>query len=265
METRIHLFINHLPLFGAALGLITLLLGMGWKNKQTVQAAFILLLLASLSAVVAYITGEGAEETVEHLPGISEVTIEDHEEAGKFALFAFIPLGVASLAGLLFSKPKWTKWLPAGAGVLAVSGIAVALWIGNLGGKIRHTELNETPTVAVTREPAKEAIAPNLIKDNGKRWKANPETTRAISNMLNQTEALPSNPSEEEFSALQESLQFEYKELVRQCTMTGPAHDQLHNYILPLREKIDELDDEPSEESITELLRYLNAYFEYFE
>src|SRR5690606_35255273 len=85
-QTRLHLFITHLPVFGAALGLIVCLLGMRWKNTQTIKAAWYVLLLTALGAAVAYITGEAAEETVEHTAGISEDAIEEHEDAAVFAL-----------------------------------------------------------------------------------------------------------------------------------------------------------------------------------
>jgi len=67
-----------------------------------------------------------------------------------------------------------------------------------------------------------------------------------------------------DYSKLKSDLEKEYNLIFKNCTMTGAAHDQLHNYLMPLKEIIDQL-DEPQPETILLLDDHLQMYFEYFE
>ncbi len=98
-------------------------------------------LLAAVTAVV-YFTGEPAEEVAENISGVSELSISLHEEAALVSTIAFAIMGVLALGSLIFSR---NKPVPRG---LSVTALAVSLvvsgmlaWTANLGGNIRHTEL----------------------------------------------------------------------------------------------------------------------------
>ena len=69
-QTHLHLLITHLPIFGSILGGLVLAHGIWTKSNQTKIAAYNVLIISSIGAVVAYLTGEGAEETVEKIPGV---------------------------------------------------------------------------------------------------------------------------------------------------------------------------------------------------
>lgn len=109
----------------------------------------------------------------------------------------------------------------------------------------------------------------NLKLNDGKKWIANPETITGINNMI----AILGNPIEEErvilYVARGQQLMEEFKLLVSNCTMTGEAHDQLHNYILPLKEKIEILsnceDTTACDLTSLDILRFLNDFNNYFE
>lgn len=270
-QTRLHLFITHLPVFGAGMGLIVLLLGLRWRNSQTILASYFLLLITALAALLAYFTGEAAEEAVEHLPGFSHDAIEEHEDAGKIALYSFILLGVIAVAGIFFRTKTWARRIPVVLVIVSLAGFGIALRTASLGGAIRHTEL-QNPAVQEAvpdqdLEPAdlSEVAEPPVQPDrNGEKWQANPETTEAIDNMRKKFSALPPEPDREQLLGLHASLEHEFSELVRQCTMTGEAHDQLHNYILPLREHIARLGQEPSQAATEQIGIYLGYYERYF-
>ncbi len=105
-QTHIHLIITHLPIFGSLLGGIVLVHGLLTKTKQTLIAAYILLIISSLGAGIAYLTGEGAEEGVEKIPGIVKSMIGQHEEVALIALISLILLGISSIFGIFFSPDK---------------------------------------------------------------------------------------------------------------------------------------------------------------
>lgn len=142
-QTHLHLLITHLPIFGSLLA--TLVLGYGmWKKSDTTQlASYYLLIISSLGAVIAYLTGEAAEETVEKIQGVSENAIEQHADFASYALAALITVGVFSLAGIYcqstkstFAKPVATITL-----LLALISFGFVARTGYLGGQIRHTEI----------------------------------------------------------------------------------------------------------------------------
>ncbi len=99
-QTHIHLLITHLPIFGSILGGFVLAHGLWTKSNQTKIATYNLFIIAATGAVIAYLTGQGAEETVENIQGVVKATIEAHQEFALFALISFIILGVASILGL---------------------------------------------------------------------------------------------------------------------------------------------------------------------
>jgi hypothetical protein len=143
-QTHIHLLITHLPIFGSILGGLVLLHGIGVRSDQTKIAAYYIFILSSIGAGIAYLTGEGAEETVENIQGVVEATIKTHEEFALFALISLIILGVASLFGLFLTFRKSPLTRTVAIVILFISFISFGLVArtGFLGGQIRHTELN---------------------------------------------------------------------------------------------------------------------------
>ncbi len=100
---------------------------------------------------------------------------------------------------------------------------------------------------------------PSVSLNNDELWKANPETNEGIQNMINLVADFDQQNGD--YEALQTNLQSEFRDIFKKCTMTGEAHDQLHNYLLPLKGKIEKV----SQENIKEILSYLHTYKNYFE
>ena len=149
-QTHIHLIITHLPIFGSLLGGMVLAYGLLTKTKQTLIAAYILLIISSLGAGIAYLTGEGAEEGVEKIPGIIKNMIGQHEEFALIALISLILLGISSIFGIFFAVKQSALTFKIAITTLIISFISFGIisYTGYLGGKIRHTEIeNKSPAV----------------------------------------------------------------------------------------------------------------------
>ena len=143
-QTHIHLLITHLPIFGSILGGFVLAHSLWTRSDSTKMAAYNLFIFSSIGAVIAYLTGEGAEESVENIKGVVEATIKPHEEFALFALIALIVLGLASIFGLFITLRKSPLTRTTAFVVLFISLISFGLVArtGYLGGKIRHTEIS---------------------------------------------------------------------------------------------------------------------------
>lgn len=157
-QTHIHLWITHLPIVGSILGALVLVYGLWTKSNQTKIASYILFIISSIGAGIAYLTGEAAEEAVEHIAGVSKDLIEQHEDFAMFALISLIVLGVASIAALFLTLRKSLFTRTAALVVLFISLISFGLVArtGYLGGQIRHTEINANIASPAQAEPGEE-------------------------------------------------------------------------------------------------------------
>jgi uncharacterized membrane protein len=139
-QTHLHLITNHLAIIGTLFAGIVLLIGLISNTVQTRIAAFILMLISSIGGYITFKTGHEAEETVEHMKGISEYVIEQHEEVAEKALWFIILLFIASIAGLYAGKKnlsaeKKISWIIL---LIAFISFAIFAWTGYLGGQIMH-------------------------------------------------------------------------------------------------------------------------------
>ena len=80
----------------------------------------------------------------------------------------------------------------------------------------------------------------DISLDKETKWKANIETTRGINAMLNLIEE-NNLITLEDFHQLANKLNNEKNMVIKECSMKGPSHDNLHIFLLPLIEKIDYL------------------------
>lgn len=107
-----------------------------------------------------------------------------------------------------------------------------------------------------------EAQAGAVQLDNGKTWEANPETTEGIQAMASIVEGF--DRATGDVAVLKEELQAEFSGIFAKCTMTGEAHEQLHNYLVPVKHMLDSLGNDPSDAQLADLRAYLGTYGNYF-
>ena len=106
------------------------------------RVSYYLLLFAGLTALPVFFTGEGAEETVEDLPGVSEALIGKHEDFARIALVGILATGLIAVVGLFrFSFGSMAKPIRLVVFLLALSSSVLLAQTAHLGGQIRHTEI----------------------------------------------------------------------------------------------------------------------------
>lgn len=141
--TRVHLFITHLPVFGLFLGFLALAYGLIRNDRQVKIVSLSIVLIATIGAFIAFQTGEGAEETAEHIAGVSEDAIHEHEESAEFAILFFYGVGILSLVALYLEAKVRRYARELSIAVLALSAVTffIVARTASLGGKVRHTEI----------------------------------------------------------------------------------------------------------------------------
>lgn len=141
-SSQVHLALTHMPVILSLVGLVVLAVAMLKRNDTLTKTAFYLLLFAGLSAIPVFLTGEGAEEAVEHLPGVSETVIEEHEDLAKMAFAVVSAAALLSLAGLLlYGKAGIRRWIRPLIFLLALVTVGIMIVTAHLGGQVRHTEI----------------------------------------------------------------------------------------------------------------------------
>jgi len=140
---HLHLLLNHLPIIVPGVALVLLLIASWRRDDYLARVGLAVLVGGAITALPSYLTGDGAEDAVRDLPGVSRDIIERHSD---IALIASIALGVLGTFAL------WALWryrrpaalsrgvvLATLAGTLVASGLMA--YAGLLGGQVRHTEV----------------------------------------------------------------------------------------------------------------------------
>ena len=153
-QAHLHLLFNHLPILGTLFGILILAGGFLLKNNTVKRTALGIFVLSALCAIPAYLTGEGAEEIVEGLPGVSESLMEAYEDLANIFLWMVGALGLFSLATFYadFKSKKIAATLYALTLVAAIGTMVFAQRVGSSGGEIRHTEIRSGATATVGNE-----------------------------------------------------------------------------------------------------------------
>ena len=75
----------------------------------------------------------------------------------------------------------------------------------------------------------------SLSLNEGKRWIANKETTEGVQNMIELMNKVVDKNTIEAYGKLTENLKLEFAAIFQKCTMKGEAHNQLHNFLIPIK------------------------------
>ncbi len=146
-QTRLHLMITHLPVFGSFFGALVLAYGLRAGSSSTKRSAYIIFILSAAGALLAYLTGDGAKDTVKSLTETPRNSIRAHRDLARYALAASAGLGILSLTGLItrFKSRSVSHALALIILFLAWCTFAVTTWTAYSGLQIRHTEMQAEP------------------------------------------------------------------------------------------------------------------------
>jgi hypothetical protein len=151
---HIHLLLNHFPTIGNIIGGGLFVLSLIANSDDLKRASLVILLGISLIAIPTYISGNGAQDAIKSLPGVSKSLIETHEGAALVALAFMEVTGAFAWLGLwqfrrLARVPNWNL-----AVILVLTLVTLGLMTraSNIGGEIRHPEIRAGQETA-TPEP----------------------------------------------------------------------------------------------------------------
>jgi uncharacterized membrane protein len=140
---HVHLLLNHFPTIGTILGLGLLLLAFIRKNDHLKKVSLEVMFLIALATVPVYVSGQAAAEALKGQSGVSMDAITAHNDA---ALGSFIMMEITGFFAWLalwrirrIGRP--TTGLTYTVLVLSVLTVAAVARAANMGGDIRHPEI----------------------------------------------------------------------------------------------------------------------------
>jgi uncharacterized membrane protein len=150
-----HLMINHFPVMGSFIAALLLAAAVVRRNDVLARWSLGIFVFMAIAAVAVYFTGEPAEEIVEGVAGVSQRSIETHEEAALTATIMLSGFGLLAFGGLLAFRRSAA--LPRTFSIvcllLSLAPLAALTYTANAGGRIRHTEI----AAAVVQQADEEA------------------------------------------------------------------------------------------------------------
>ena len=149
--------------------------------------------------------------------------------------------------------------------ILRITLISVLLFIYSCESK---TKVKEKDTVKVEKTETHEPTSNKVVLDNGNLWVANSETTTGINNMIGIMNSFSNKDKVEAYGTLKESLNNEFTMIFQNCTMTGESHNQLHNFLVPIKdlfETLDSPDIKICQASFDTLKVHLEGYDSFFK
>ena len=154
-SVQMHLALTHVPVILSLVGLIMLIVAFFIKNSTITKTSYILILTAGITALPVFFTGEGTEEAIENLPGVSESVIGRHEEVAKLAMISIAAAGLVALAALFsFRRQIAARLFKVVVVLLAITSGGLMAQTAHLGGQIRHTEIRSVVAKQNNSEPA---------------------------------------------------------------------------------------------------------------
>lgn len=113
---------------------------------------------------------------------------------------------------------------------------------------------------------AHEGSGPVMMND-GEQWQADASTNEGIADMK-AIMAKYHGGELESIDTLNSRLQAKFQEIFDKCSMEGEAHDQLHNYLLPMKDifsKLETCERTECDQLTNKLGEHLASYQTYFK
>lgn len=148
-----------------------------------------------------------------------------------------------------------------------ISFVAVSLFLLSCENTSGEKSKEQTGTVAST-EHHHDGEAENIQLNNGEKWNVDAPMLLHIRNMESDVSAFGQG-EQKDYGALSAKLQTNIDLLTSNCTMKGQAHDELHKWLLPYIDLVNELSEAKDEtesakhfQTIKDSFVTFNQYFQ---
>ncbi len=139
----LHVILNPLPVYGLALGILALGIGMASRSRAAQVTALVIVFLSAASAWPVKKYGEQAYDSIEsRSDDAGYAWLDAHAQRATRFIFVFYIAAAVAAAALLVPWKYPASSLPLSGATLLASLVALGFgcWIAYAGGQIRHSE-----------------------------------------------------------------------------------------------------------------------------
>ncbi len=136
--------------------------------------------------------------------------------------------------------------------------IMVAALLGSCNQQSKDETIADS-TIVVNHEEATDSIELN----KGEKWKVDEEMMPPILAMEKNINAF-ATANQKDYKSLAKKLQINIDVLTSNCTMKGKAHDELHKWLLPYIDLVDELAKAKTDEESSEIFSNIQLSYKTF-
>jgi len=143
-----HVLINPLPVYGLAVGLVSLVFALLTRERGARVIALAIVFVAALSAWPTFHYGEAAKDRVLAMADRDGGKwIDEHEARAEKLIFLFYATAAAAAVALVAEKfrPRFAFPLSVVTTLVALAALGAGAYIGAAGGRIRHKEYRYVP------------------------------------------------------------------------------------------------------------------------
>lgn len=144
----VHVLLNPVPVYGMAAAVFVLAAAMVARSHSSQLIAMAMIVgVVLVSWGVFYYGHRGYDRVFAMSNDDAQKWLNEHEERAEGMMWLFSVTGVAALAGL-WAMAKGLTWAKRTVGLvflLAVGCVAMAGWVSQAGGQIRHSEFRTGP------------------------------------------------------------------------------------------------------------------------
>jgi uncharacterized membrane protein len=161
---HIHLLLNHFPTVGFCIGLAVFAIALFRKSDELQEAGLVMFFLIAALSIATYVSGNDAQDALKDTPGVSEALVNAHESAALVA-FIFMQLtGFFAWVGLWMLRriSRVATWNLVVVSVLAIVTFGLMARAANVGGEIRHAEIQDAQV------ESSDSSSPTLARSWGK-------------------------------------------------------------------------------------------------
>ena len=255
-----HVVLQGLLIYNIVLGILSLLVAyLIWNRSRSTSSTVLLLLFSNISVLIFLILFPN---------NVAKESISAMEIRAIIWALVFLLIHWGSFKKSSLPTRGW------GSMAILLGATTIFLHSCKNNPNKQNTGSQSKPDQVQVEEPStKVAISHDawnhrIQLDRGSKWQANAETTLGVSKMHKAMIEFKGR-SVSDYRALGDKLNALKNTLVKECTMTGPSHDNLHIWLHPLIEKIEALQNIDSEASgaqmVQDVEQHLNGYYDFFE
>lgn len=144
----VHVMINHLPIYGLAMGLLGLVIALFFRSRPAKVTALALVCVSAVSAwPVAYYGQQGYDRVLAMEDDEGGAWLKAHMQRAETYNYVYYALAALALAAII-APVKWPKAdtpLVVLTLLLGLATLGLGGWIAHAGGKVRHSEFRNEP------------------------------------------------------------------------------------------------------------------------